>query len=107
MEQVRDTGQNCPVAKTLKIIGSKWTMLILHQLFEGKKRFGQLQKALPGISSKTLALRLRELEKTGIIRKKIFVEIPLHVEYYLTPKGKSLEALFAKMAQWGKKQKPM
>lgn len=96
------TKQNaCGVAATLKVIGSKWSMLILHNLFEGKKRFGELQRSLSPISPKTLSLRLQELEKEGIIVKKIFAEVPLHVEYTLTKKGKSLGEIFDKMAQWG------
>jgi DNA-binding HxlR family transcriptional regulator len=93
--------KNCGVARTLKIIGSKWTMLILHNLFEGPKRFGQLQRILNPISSKTLSQRLQELEKSGIIKRKIFAEVPLHVEYSLTNKGHSLQDIFDKMAQWG------
>ena len=92
---------NCGVTKAIKLIGSKWTMLLLHNLFSGRKRFGELQKALIGISPKTLSIRLDELEKAGFISKKIFAEIPLHVEYSLTSKGKSLGELFEKMAQWG------
>lgn len=92
----------CYVAKTLKVIGSKWTMMILHNLFEGKNRFGILQRELKTISPKTLSQRLDELEKTGIIKKKIFSEVPLHVEYYLTPKGKSLEKVFSDLESWGR-----
>lgn len=92
----------CFVAKTLKVIGSKWTMMILHNLFEGKKRFGELQKSLGTISPKTLSQRLDELEETGIIKKKVFAEIPLHVEYNLTDKGKSLEKIFDDLESWGK-----
>lgn len=94
---------NCAVAKTLKIIGSKWTMLILHNLFDGKKRFGQLQRSLVTISPKTLSQRLQELEKDGIITRKVFTEVPLHVEYNLTGKGLSLKKLFQDMADWGEK----
>ena len=94
----------CGVEKTLRIIGSKWTMLLLHHLFEGKKRFGELERSLSGISPKTLSLRLQELEKDGIINKKVFAEVPLHVEYTLTPKGKSLGEIFKKMAEWGEKR---
>lgn len=93
--------QNCWVSKTLKIIGSKWTILILHELCGGTKRFGQLQRALPGISPKTLSERLQQLEKNRIITKKIFAEIPLHVEYTLTKKGKSLKVVIDQMAIWG------
>lgn len=92
----------CGVSKTLKIIGSKWTMLILHRLFEGEKRFGELNRSLGNVSPKTLSLRLKELEKAGIISKKVFAEIPLHVEYSLTDKGKSLKKLFNDMELWGK-----
>ncbi len=95
--------QYCGVAKTIKIIGSKWTLFILHALFDGKKRFGELQKQLVGISPKTLSERLKALEKEGIIKKEIFAEIPLRVEYSLTPKGKSLEKVFKDMAAWGEK----
>lgn len=98
-----DQPDDCGVAKTLKIVGSKWTMLVLHHLFEGKKRFGELQRAMEGISPKTLSQRLQELEKEGIIRKKVFAEVPLHVEYTLTAKGESLGEIFDKMAEWGEK----
>ena len=103
MEDIRDNHENCAVTKTLKIIGSKWTMLLLHNLFDGKKRFGELQRSLPGISPKTLSQRLQELEQEGIISKKIFAEVPLHVEYNLTDKGKSLRGVFTSLANWGEK----
>ena len=93
--------KKCGVEKTLKIIGSKWTMNILHNLFNGKKRFGELQKLLMGISTKTLSSRLQELGKEKIVSKKVFAEVPLHVEYSLTQRGRSLDEVFKKMAQWG------
>jgi len=94
--------RDCSVAKTLRIIGSKWTMHILHHLFDGTKRFGELQRELETISPKTLSQRLTELEKDGIINKKVFAEVPLHVEYSLTEKGRSLNTIFDQMALWGK-----
>ncbi len=99
-KNVRD---QCGVAKTLKIMGGKWTFLILHNLFEGKKRFGELERSMLGISPKTLSERLTLLEKEKIISKKVFAEIPLHVEYSLTEKGKSLKNIFKQMAKWGEK----
>ncbi len=95
-------GPNCGVVKTLKIIGSKWTILILHALCSGTLRFGELQRSLVGISPKTLSQRLQQLEKEGIVYKKVFAEIPLHVEYSLTPKGITLKEIFDKMDTWGK-----
>lgn len=76
-------------------------MLILHNLFGGSKRFGQLQKSLSGISPKTLSVRLAELEEEKIINRKVYAEVPLHVEYSLTAKGKSLKEIFDQMASWG------
>jgi len=103
MDGMNDLHSNCAVSKTLKIVGSKWTMLLIHNIFEGKKRFGELQRALPGISPKTLAQRLKELERDGIITKKVFAEIPLHVEYSLTQKGQSLRGVFRSLEDWGNK----
>lgn len=100
MEKMHDNS-HCAVAKTLKVIGSKWTMLLLHHLFEGKKRFGELQRAMPGISPKTLSQRLQELEQEGIITKKVYAEVPLHVEYDLTDKGQSLSGVFKSLEKWG------
>lgn len=96
-------GKICPVEKTLKFMGTKWTILILHNLSGGKKRFGELQRLLVGISPKTLSQRLQELEKENIITKKVFAEVPLHVEYSLTKKGKSFEGILDKMSEWGKR----
>lgn len=95
---------SCGVAKAIKIIGSKWTILILHSLCDGTMRFGELQRALTGISPKTLSQRLQELEKEGIVSKKVFAEVPLHVEYSLTQKGISLREIFQKMETWGNEQ---
>jgi len=100
--QTIESTEHCYVARTLKVIGSKWTMMILHNLFQGRNRFGQLQRELKTISPKTLSQRLDELEKTEILRKKIFSEVPLHVEYYLTEKGKSLEKVFKDLESWGR-----
>lgn len=90
------------VEKTIRIISGKWTTTILYQLTFGKKRFGELQRLLSGISSKTLTHRLRMLEKNGIIKKTVFPEIPLHVEYELTEKGSKLNTIFSAMDDWGK-----
>ncbi|MBI4080418.1 MAG: helix-turn-helix transcriptional regulator [Candidatus Levybacteria bacterium] len=97
-----DHDKTC-VMRAIKIIGSKWTILILRELCENKKRFNELQRSLQGISPKTLSLRLKELEEEGIVQKKIFAEVPLHVEYSLTRKGQSLRDIIDKMREWGEK----
>lgn len=91
----------CPVEKTLRVIGGKWTILILRDLFSGTKRFGELQRSLQGISPKTLSERLKQLQEQGIIKRTQYPEIPLHVEYALTAKGDSLQAILADMREWG------
>lgn len=104
MDCIDQFGPDCGIVKTLKIIGSKWTILILHALCSDTMRFGQLQRALVGISPKTLSQRLQELENEGIVHKKMFAEVPLHVEYSLTKKGITLKEIFDKMDAWGKIQ---
>lgn len=101
MKVESDTHLDCPVTKTLKIIGSKWTMLLIHNLLSGTKRFGELQRLLPGISPKTLSQRLQELEQEQIVMKKVYTEIPPRVEYSLTEKGRSLKGVFKALNAWG------
>lgn len=91
----------CPIEKTMRVIGGKWTILILRDLFSGTKRFGELQRSLPGISPKTLSERLKQLEAQSIIGREMYPEIPPRVEYTLTEKGKSLESILDDMRTWG------
>ena len=92
---------NCPVTAALELIGAKWKIVILHHLFSGTKRFGELQKLLPGITQKMLAMRLRELEKDQMIERKVYPVVPPKVEYTLTEKGESLELLIKQLRSWG------
>lgn len=95
-------GEPCPIAKTLDVIGTKWTFLIIRDLMlEGVMRFSDLQKSMSGISPKTLSLRLRELEEHNIITRKIYPEVPPRVEYSLTKKGKQLEGILVEMKRFG------
>ncbi|RAS80913.1 winged helix-turn-helix transcriptional regulator [Priestia endophytica] len=95
------TNSSCPIEKTMSVIGGKWTFLILRELFTEPKRFGELQKTLKNVSPRTLSLRLKELEHEGIISRKIYAEIPPHVEYSLTYKGEALRPIFEAMKEWG------
>lgn len=96
------TCEKCRIAleQTLSIIGSKWTVLILWNLYDGTKRFSQLQNSLQGISPKTLSLRLHELESNGVITKTIFPEIPPRVEYSMSEKGNNLKDIFVEFIKW-------
>lgn len=93
--------RNCPVERTVNIIGGKWTLLILRDLFEGTKRFGELRASLTGISPKTLTDKLRELEGAEVIRRTIYPEVPPRVEYSLTERGRSMQNIFDAMREWG------
>jgi DNA-binding HxlR family transcriptional regulator len=91
------------IASAMQIIGSKWTALILRDLHDGPKRFGELERSLDGISPRTLSQRLDDLEQHNIITKKSFAEVPPRVEYALTPKGEDLVPVLQQMASWGDK----
>jgi len=93
----------CPVEKTLMIIGGRWKVLILRELKNGTKRFGELNRGLERISQKMLTQQLREMEKEGIVHRKVFPQIPPKVEYSLTPLGRSLEPVLDAMHAWGLK----
>jgi DNA-binding HxlR family transcriptional regulator len=93
----------CPIQFTLDLIGSKWSILILRELFMGDRRTHELLEALPGISTKTLMIRLRELEKYQLVDRRIYAEIPPHVEYSLTEKGREIQPVMAALHQVGTK----
>jgi DNA-binding HxlR family transcriptional regulator len=91
----------CPVATTIALIGGRWCPLILRELLSGTKRFGELQRAIGGVSQKVLTSNLRELEKAGILTRTVFPEVPPRVEYSLTDLGFSLETVIDAMWEWG------
>lgn len=93
----------CPIQFTLEIIGSKWALLILRELFTGNHRTHEFLEALPGISTKTLTIRLRELEAYGLVSRHVFPEIPPRVEYSLTEKGRDLQPVMASLYQVGQR----
>lgn len=95
-------GEPCPIAKTLDVIGTKWTFLIIRDLLiEGTLRFSDLLRSMDGISPKTLSLRLKELEEHGILVRKVYPEVPPRVEYTLTEKGSRLEGIFIELKKFG------
>lgn len=91
----------CPVETTLKLIGEKWKILIIRDLLNGTKRFGELKKACSGISQKVLTTNLRAMEDDGLVERKVFQEVPPRVEYTLTDVGYSLAPVLNAMASWG------
>ena len=91
------------IASAMAIIGNKWTALILRDLSEGPKRFGELEKSVVGINPRTLSQRLDDLEQHAIITKTSYAEVPPRVEYTLTQKGVDLMPVLRQMAEWGDK----
>lgn len=93
---------NCPMRKTLELLNGKWRTHIIYELCRKPScRFGELKKAVPRITNTMLTNTLRDLEKVGIVHREQFNEIPPHVEYSLTEKGKALLPVFTELAKWG------
>ena len=93
---------SCPVCRTAELVCGKWTLLIIRDLADGKRRFCELERSLVGISPRTLSLRLRALEEQGIIGRNTFAEVPPRVEYALTAKGAALVPLVEAMRSYGR-----
>lgn len=95
---------NCPVARTLDVIGERWSILLLRDLFlEGPRRFQDFQSSLVGVAPNTLSARLKTLEAQGVIASRLYNEHPPRLEYYLTEKGKSLGPVLKALKKWGER----
>jgi DNA-binding HxlR family transcriptional regulator len=94
--------ESCPVARAVRVLDGKWTMLVIRDLLGGTRRFSELRASLAGISPKTLTDRLRDLEQHGLVDRVSYAEIPPRVEYTLTKKGRTLEPVISALADWGR-----
>ncbi|MGH9921838.1 MAG: winged helix-turn-helix transcriptional regulator [Nitrososphaerales archaeon] len=89
----------CPVDNTFRVVGKKFTVLILRDMMNfHKSRFNQFLESVEGINPKTLSVRLREMEKNGLIQRKVYPETPIRIEYHVTEKGKALKPILEQMA---------
>ena len=91
----------CPVETTHMLISNRWNVLILRDLMEGTKRFGELKKSLGNISQKVLTANLRAMEENGLLIRTVYAQVPPKVEYTLTDTGYSLKPVLDAMVQWG------
>jgi DNA-binding HxlR family transcriptional regulator len=94
---------SCPIERVVRLIGDKWTLLIIRDLLQGSRRFGQLHTSMPGISTRTLSARLDVLEQVGLIERQAYAEIPPRVEYSLTEQGRDLLPLLEAFRTCGEK----
>jgi len=94
----------CPVDNTFKIIGKKFTIHILRNItLLGQSRFNEFLESVEGINPKTLSVRLKEMEKSGIIKRTVYNETPIRIEYTVTEKGKALKPIIMQMAAFSMK----
>ena len=99
---IADMRSPCPIANTLDILGDKWTLLVIRDLFAGKSTYGEFQSSPEGIPTNILANRLRRLAEYGLIDKNPYQQHPVRYAYRLTDKGRSLAPILKEMAAWGK-----
>ena len=98
--------KSCPIETTFKIIGKRWTVLIIREILRGNTQFNRFMENIDGISPKVLTERLRELEQLGIIRRRIVSEYPVKVEYSLTDLGRGFEPVLLSAAYFSMKYMP-
>jgi DNA-binding HxlR family transcriptional regulator len=97
----KEYGQRCPVARTLELVGDRWTLLIVRDLLGGTRRFQDLQTGLPGLAPNILSDRLKLMEEHDLVARRFYSDHPPRAEYALTPKGQELGVVIGALAAWG------
>ena len=97
----KEYGQRCPVAKTLELVGDRWTLLLVRDLLDGSRRFQDFQAGLPGLAPNILSDRLKLMEEHGLVTRRFYSEHPPRAEYELTDKGRELGVVIGALAAWG------
>jgi DNA-binding HxlR family transcriptional regulator len=98
--------RSCPIEATFKIIGKKWTILIIREMLRGTKQFNRFLENIEGITPKVLTERLRELQRLGIVKRRIVSEYPVRVEYEMTDLGKEFEPVLLAAASFSMRNLP-
>jgi DNA-binding HxlR family transcriptional regulator len=98
--------KSCPIETTFKIIGKKWAILIIREMLRGTTQFNRFLENIEGITPKVLTQRLRELQKFGIVRRRIVSEYPIRVEYEMTDLGKEFEPVLLAAASFSMRNMP-
>lgn len=98
-----DTSNLCPrFEKGMQILSKRWSGLIIHQLLPGPQRFCSIEGALPSISGRLLSERLKDLELEGIVKRDVYPETPVRIEYSLTEKGRAIEPVIRSIEAWSR-----
>src|SRR6478735_6017538 len=100
--EVKQRSPACWAELTLNVVGGRWKVPILFHLADGPMRFSELKRTIEGVTQKMLTQQLREMERDGVVSRKIYAQVPPKVEYSLTPMGKSLAPVVEAMCRWGK-----
>jgi len=98
--------KSCPIETTFRIIGKRWTVLIIREILRGNTQFNRFMEDIEGISPKVLTERLRELERFGIIKRSVVTQYPVRIEYSLTEMGKGFEPVLLSAASFSMKYMP-
>ncbi len=96
-----DCSPGCSVEAAISLIDGKWKSVVLFHLLDGTLRFNELRRQIPGVTQRMLTNQLRELEQDGLIRRKIYAQVPPKVEYSLSPLGRSIEPILLALKEWG------
>jgi DNA-binding HxlR family transcriptional regulator len=100
-KNIQQSEEKCALQEILAVIGGKWSMSIIYALFTGKKRFSELERLIPNISTRMLVKELKNMEANGIVVREVFATVPPTVEYTLTVKGEKLEPIINELHKWG------
>jgi DNA-binding HxlR family transcriptional regulator len=98
--------KSCPIETTFRIIGKRWTVLVIREILRGNTQFNRFMENIEGISPKVLTERLRELERFGIIKRSVVTQYPVRIEYNLTEMGKGFEPVLLSAASFSMKYMP-
>lgn len=100
--RVEELAEECTVEAAMEVLGGKWKLVILRHLLAGTKRFGELRRAMPGITPRMLTRQLRELESDRLVERTVYPQVPPKVEYSLTEIGASLHDIADRLEDWGR-----
>jgi len=106
MKRQYESQQDCPIARSLDLLGDRWTILVLRDLHRGRTRFADLLRSLEGISPNLLSARLKSLEHEGLVERRLYCQHPPRAEYVLTECGSEFAPVLRAMLDWGKAYRP-